>query len=337
MPRFLQRLQESPLKRVPLDEVKRAYFSLYPEMLNSPDRQARLLQVLRDLEGQGHLSLPAAGSWDRLGSPPLPKWVSLTRERARTPTTDYSDVAWAPELGFWPELKAAQLADALAINTFLLRRRGALLAVPLKERSLEIFGDEKKLDAMRQSTTSLFSGRLPLSRLSTFIVPPPLPYRQADAPGKPVLVVENHNSFWSFGEWNQTARRYSAVVYGSGAAFRSAGLGLTQVLLEVHGRGAEYLGDLDPKGVEIPLEFNRCVEAGGAGGVVVRPALEYYAWLLDCGVTREKPECAGAASDGRAQHWLGDALGARLTALWEQGRWTPQEALGFEQLRALPA
>lgn len=336
MPRFLQQLKGSLLKRVPLDEVKRVYFGLYPEMLNSPDRQARLLQALRGLEGQGHLSLPAAGSWDRLGSPPLPKWVSLTRETARAEAPDYSNVAWAPELGFWPELKAVQLADALAVNNFLLRRRGVLLSVPLKERSLEIFGDEKKLDAMRQSTTSLFSGRLPLSRLSTFIVPPPLPYRQADAPGKPVLVVENHNSFWSFGEWNQTARRYSAVVYGSGAAFRSAGLGLTQVLLEVHGQGAEYLGDLDPKGVEIPLEFNRCVEEAGAPGVTVRPALAYYAWLLDCGVTREKSECVIAGSDRRAQRWLGDALGARLAALWEQGRWTPQEALGFEHLHALP-
>jgi len=329
MSALLLQLQGSALKRVPLDEVKRAYYGLYPEMLNSPDRQARLLEALRELEALGRLSLPAPGSWERLGSPPLPKWVALTRENARAEAPDYSDVAWAPELGFWPELKAVQLADAKAINTFLLRRRGPLLPVPIKERSLEIFGDEKKLDALRQSSTSLFLGRLPLSTIGAFIVPLPLPYRLADAPGKPVLVVENHNSYWSFGEWNQTARRYSAVVYGAGAAFRSTGLALGQVLQEVQGVGAEYLGDLDPKGVEIPLEFNRC---GGPEGVQVRPALEYYAWLLDCGVTREKPECTSSVAAGSAQRWLGEELGARLASLWEQGRWTPQEALGFEQL-----
>jgi len=60
-------------------------------------------------------------------------------------------------------------------------------------------------------------------------------------------VVENHNSFWSFGEWNQTTLRYSAVIYGAGEAFRSTGQALNQVLLEVGGQGAEYLGDLDPK------------------------------------------------------------------------------------------
>lgn len=329
MSEFLRQLQVSPVKRVSLDEVKRAYYAIYPEMLNSPDRQARLLQALQDLEGRGHLSLPATGSWERMGSPPLPKWVSLAREKPRADAPDYSDVTWVPELGFWPKLKPMQLADAKAINDFLLRRRDSLTPVPIKERSLEIFGDEKRLDALRKGT-SLFIGRLPLTALGAFLVPFPLPYRQASAPGKPVLVVENHNSFWSFGEWNQTAKRYSAVVYGAGEAFRSTGQALGQVLLDVGGHGVEYLGDLDPKGVGIPLDFNR---ESDAQDLQVRPALDLYRWLLAHGRTREKPECRSAAAES-ATAWLGPELGKTLTELWAQGRWTPQEALGFEQLKA---
>lgn len=327
MSEFLRQLQASPVKRVSLDEVKRAYYAIYPEMLNSPDRQARLLQALQDLEGRGHLSLPAAGSWERMGSPPLPQWVALAREKPRVDAPDYSDVAWAPELGFWPKLKPMQLADAKAINDFLLRRRDSLTPVPIKERSLEIFGDEKRLDALRKGT-SLFIGRLSLAALGAFLVPLPLPYRQASAPGKPVLVVENHNSFWSFGEWNQTTKCYSAVVYGAGEAFRSTGQALGQVLLEVGSEGAEYLGDLDPKGVGIPLDFNR-----ESADLQVRPALNLYRWLLAHGRTREKLDCRRAAAES-ATAWLGPELGETLAELWAQGLWIPQEALGFEQLKA---
>ncbi len=327
MPEFLARLLALPRKQIPLDELKRHYFSLYPDIQNSPERSGRLLAELRALEGQGHITLPASASWERLGSPPLPKFVRLVREKAAAPLVDFKDVAWVPELGFWHLLNPGQLAAAKCINDFLLLRRGSLLRIPIKERSLQIFGDEKRLDGMKTGDT-LFQGRLSLATLGAFQVPQPLPYRQADAPGKPVLVVENHNSFWSFGEWNHDARKYAAVVYGSGEAFRLTGAALGQVLREVDGVGARYLGDLDVKGVRIPAEFNA---APRSGSPPVQPASEQYAWLLANGLRREKSECR----DGtlmQAKNWLGAELGGKVHAMWQEGRWIPQEALGLEQL-----
>ena len=328
MSEFFKQLNASQRKRISLNEVKRIYYSLYPEVQNSPERQASLLDALRDLENQRLLALPALGSWEKVGYPPLPAWVALVRETQVTNTSCYSEVPWVPELGFWPKLKPMQLADAKAINDFLLRRRDSLTPVPIKERSLEIFGDEKRLDSLRTGA-SLFIKRLPLTALGAFLVPLPLPYRQAPALGKPALVVENHNSFWSFGEWNQTALRYSAVVYGAGEAFRSTGQALNQVLLEVGGDGAEYLGDLDPKGIRIPLDFNR---VSTAKGQQVQPALDLYRWLLTNGRTRERVECREAAAES-ATDWLGPELGAQLAGRWAHGLWIPQEALGFEQLK----
>ena len=272
---FAARLALSPRKRIELAQLKQVYFELHPEMRNHPERGSLLLRVLQELAAAGALTLPARGSWEKVGQPALPLWVALVREREVVPQEDFSRVPWVPELGFWPELKPLQLVAAKGINDFLLRRRGTFALVPIKERSLEIFGDEKRLDAMRSGNT-LFSGRLSLETLGAFAVPLPLPYRIASAPGKPVLVVENHNSYWSFGEWNQRALRYSAVVYGAGEAFRSTGAALGQVLREVGGVGALYLGDLDPKGIGIPLDFNR---TAAADEPKVAPALEWYAWL----------------------------------------------------------
>ncbi|MDZ5455303.1 Wadjet anti-phage system protein JetD domain-containing protein [Azohydromonas lata] len=330
MSAFLTQLAAWPRRRIVLEELKRLFYTSHPEFQNSPDRGAQLLLALRELQAQGRIALPAAGSWERTGAPPLPRWVLLARDEAPAPAAeDYARVPWVPELGFWTELKPAQLPAARALNDFLLRRRASLVRVPVKERSLEIFGDEKRLDALR-SGDHLFGGRLSLHTLGAFVVPPPLPYRPAAAPGRPVLVVENHDSFWSFGEWNQHARRYAAVVYGAGEAFRSSGAALGQVLREVRASGAEYLGDLDPKGLRIPMEFNR---AALPAGPQVAPALPAYRWLLDHGRTRDKAQCADADVDV-ACRWLDPDLGQRLAALWRAGQWIPQEALGYEQLMA---
>lgn len=329
--KFLDRLTTSPRKRVELAQLKQLYFELFPEVRNHPERGAMLLQELQALADSGAIALPARASWEKVGHPALPRWVTLVRERNALPLEDFSKVPWVPELGFWPELKPAQLASAKLINDYLLRRRGGVVRVPVKERSLEIFGDEKRLDAMRVGTM-LFGGRLSLEVLGAFIVPLPLPYRAALAPGQPVLVVENHNSYWSFGEWNQRALRYSAVVYGAGEAFRSTGAALGQVLREVDGTSALYLGDLDPKGIGIPLDFNRCAAADEPK---VAPALEGYEWLLAHGVQRERSECA-ILSPQPALEWLGERVGQELANVWQAGRWIPQEALGFEQLGALP-
>jgi hypothetical protein len=331
MNEFLERLRSETNMRVPLEQLQRHFYEVFPEVQASPDRGARLLEALRNLEASGHVALPAKGSWETLGAPPLPKWVAVSPALANIPERrDFSTVAWAPELDFWTDLTTSQLTALEHINDFLLRRRGSLRLVPIKERSLEIFGDEKRLDALCGSKDSIFAGRLPLATLGCFRAAQPLPYRQADTPGRPVLVLENHNSFWSFGEWNHDAKRYAAVVYGSGEGFIKTGAALGQVLREVEAVGALYLGDLDPKGVCIPTDFNaKCAP----NEQKLEPALDLYRWLLRNGRKRDKDECVKA--DGAlARTWLGDSLGGELESLWRSGCWIPQEALGYEQLMA---
>jgi hypothetical protein len=331
MSEFLASIAESRTKKIVLDELKRVFYTLNPDVINSPDRSTRLLAALRELEQQGAIRLPASSSWDNRGNPALPLFVTLVREADRD-TRDYSFEPWLPEFGFWPQLSGNQLEDAKAINDWLLRRRAAFLPVPLKERSLEIFGDEKRLDALR-SGAFLFGGRMALAAIGAFHVPAPLPYRQAMSESTRLLVVENHNSFWSFSEWNKTAGRYRAVVYGAGNGFSGAGEALVQVVHEVCGEDIEYLGDLDPKGMHIPLDFNRLARNWGVG---VSPAVEWYDWLLERGRQRTKPS-GQIALDESAVRWLGEQMGTKLIALWKEGLWIPQESLGYEQLVRWPA
>ncbi|MNG25618.1 hypothetical protein D3C84_1104990 [compost metagenome] len=94
---------------------------------------------------------------------------------------------------------------------------------------------------------------MPLSAIGAMRVEHPLAYRPADVLGLPVLVVENHHTFWSFGEWNEQAKRYSAIVYGAGNTICASGLALSEVMREREAQQVEYFGDLDPEGLSIPL------------------------------------------------------------------------------------
>jgi len=324
---FLENLRTCPRRRIQLDEIRRHFYAAFPEVQDSAQRGAQLLKRLQELEIVGHLKLPARGSWESFGQPPLPLWITLAGTQSQAERRDYGSVAWAPELDFWPQLKVSQLEALMPVNDFLLRRRGLLSLVPAKERSLEIFGDEKRLERMCQS--GMLFGKLPLSVLGCFQVSAPLPYRPAVAPGRPALVLENKDAYWSFGEWNTTANYFSAVVYGGGEAFQSTGAALAQMMHEVSAGSALYFGDLDPKGIRIPLEFNRKTAPGQPQ---VSPAIELYAWLVSNGVRRSKPECADAPTN-LAAAWLEEPLASAIQTIWMQGKWLPQEALGFEKLQ----
>lgn len=62
-------------------------------------------------------------------------------------------------------------------------------------------------------------------------------------------------------------------MYGAGEAFRLTGRALQAALHQVAGSGAEYLGDLDPKGIRIPVDFDHLAEIGS---LRVRPAQVLY-------------------------------------------------------------
>ena len=325
--RLAQLLRQSGRKRIALDVLRRCYRDAHPELQGNPESDRLMLDSVRKLAEEGAVSLPAARSWERFGNPRMPKWIALVIP-ASAPPADWAAVPWVPELGFWVELQPRQLEAARAINDFLLRRRGALLPVPLNERSAEIFGDEKKLASLA-SGDSLFGGRLALTVLGAFHVATPLPYRAAAAPGRPVLIVENHHSYWSFGEWNSTEAHYAAVVYGSGHEFAKSGTAIDNVIHETGGTVAEYFGDFDDNGLAIPADFTAKRNAAGLPGV--RPAEQLYGWLLTHG-KRQQVNGPRRPISERNLGWLPGPLQADARALLRERSRIAQECLGYEVL-----
>lgn len=322
---FRRWLDEQPRARIPLETLRRVFAEQTPECPGS-ELRPRLREVLGQLQDEGVLTLPAqtARNWDTVGDPSLPRFI--TRVRTKVLRKDYSQVSWVPALSFAPEVRQTKLLDSLVrINEFLITHRLELEpAVPFRERSLQIFGDEKYLD--NAVSGELLYGRMPLSAIGAINPDPPLPREDFPAPGKPLLLVENHHTYWSLVNWNTGVLAYASVAYGAGNTIMKSEGALASALQRSGASHAEYFGDLDPAGLAIPLTLNAGLARLGLGPV--QPAVWLYQLLLRHGVRRPLTTSKKQITPPAAWLWLPDDLRSSTMALFESGEWLPQEGVG---------
>lgn len=88
----------------------------------------------------------------------------------------------------------------------------------MRERSLELFGDEKRLEALLGGQM-FWEGRLTLSLLRCRRVHPPSAWRQVGA-GPWALVAEKHDTFYSLGQVLPADGPVGVLIYGSASTSR---------------------------------------------------------------------------------------------------------------------
>ncbi len=235
---------------------------------------------------------------------------------------------WMPAMGFVREMRGnIAFEDLRRLNDFLLS--GPRDIVPIKERSLEIFGDEKRFDALVGS--SLFrDGRLDLRRdFFCEQIGAPLAWKRGPvaAANHPILIIENAATWHSFCRWNQQSAEFSAVVYGEGNRFIEGVRYLGDIFEELGGeRPMIYFGDIDPQGLVIPQTASRrCVQRGWPA---IHPLMWAYQALIEIGV----PQSSDAPiPEGTLCDWLGTHAEAARRLL-ASGQRIAQEHIGWEFL-----
>ena len=243
---------------------------------------------------------------------------------------------WEPPLAFLRQFRSnISFAELRQLNGFLKNPAGTREVVPIKERSLQIFGDEKRLDSLLN--TSIFRPeRLDLKKdFGCEVVGEPLPWKRGprEAGHHPVIVLENAATWHSYCRWNRDQKLFSAVIYGCGNRFVDGVLYLEDVFAELGGpRGVNYFGDLDPQGLWIPQEASRRAQAAGW------PAIEAHEWsyrqLLTLGAGRGQPWEGDAASSTLCD-WLGECADP-VRRLFNTGERLAQEHVGWEFLQGKP-
>lgn len=326
--KLIEILHSFKKKRLSLHEFTVAFRRAFPEHCQAPDFRSRVSAALQGLERSDCIQLPQTG-WDRSGRPPLPSTLIL--KATETPPKSERVDAWIPELAFATKVtNPVTLENLRAINAFLIRHRGkSLPSFPAAERSLEIFGDEKRLSNLLKGDGKLFNGNITLEMLGAYQVKPPLVH-VAGKQGRPVLVIENLATFDSFKRWNQRSEAYSAIVLGSGKSFYQGHAWIDDLGKELGSSEFFYFGDLDPAGIEIPWKVNMARREEGLPPFL--PHLQLYGWVLENGIRRSDAVKVLQKHRRMLEDYLGAERAGKILDLWNSGRLLPQESFGTEQL-----
>ncbi|HKR50387.1 MAG TPA: Wadjet anti-phage system protein JetD domain-containing protein [Pseudonocardiaceae bacterium] len=326
--RLAEQLAGWPRKRVPLPDLWRLFDEVDPATRGSTRRRQLLADCLTELGTAGVIEFPAAASFDRTQRPPLPQFVTIPAiDPSRGPvrsTVWHPDLSWAATL----RVTGAQAELLEQVNAWLFRGAGAdQPPVPLRERSLELLGAEKALDAL--VGTSLFGpGRLTLGLLRTYRVTVPLHVTSVSA-GDVLLVVENSDTFDSLRRaLTEEPGRVGTLAWGAGAGFESSVLSVASVEPAV--REICYFGDLDAAGLRIPAAASRLAEQEGLPAV--QPATALYTALLAVGRPRGGQLPLDTQRADELVGWLDPQHRQPCQLLLTEGNRIAQEAVGLAYL-----
>jgi hypothetical protein len=296
-----------------------------PQMQSDPGRRHRLLELLTELRDRGSIEWSVAR--DRSVRPELPSFITLVPAAAAARgTSDLAKVAWRPELewAYGLRLTPPEHETLTVLNAYRRDRDHDAEVIPHRERSLLLFGDEKRIDRLVRSR--LFEhGRLSLDILDCYWAGPPIAWTPIGA-GSICVVSENAAS------WHTLRRvltgKVAAVAYGAGSAF-------VQSVADLASTGFSrlaYIGDLDAEGVAIPQRA--AVTAERFNLPAPDPYSELWQLLVDLAAEHGQPaNPVPTEVAAELAAWFGATeLAKDVQRLLEAGVRVPQEALTADRL-----
>lgn len=327
--RYADLLRALNRRKVPLADLWRIFDRADPASQTSLGRRKLLVETLDELAAAGVILLPSLRSYDRIEQPPTPRFVLVELPQQERP--DAPHIVWHPELSWADDtpMTAAQREQLAAINAWLLRDRDDLV-VPLRERSLEIFHDEKALDAIL--TTRVFAdGRLSLETLRARRVVPPL-HTERVGPGSTLLVIENSDTLDSVVRTlSSSPGSVGVVAWGAGAAFEASVLAVARLQPAV--TEVRYFGDLDRAGLRIPINADRLAQTEGLPPI--QPATDLYDALFQHGKRQAGQQPLPAETAEELTQWLDPRHRQQAAQLLRTGHRMAQEAVGLRYLSSL--
>lgn len=321
-------------RRVEQPTIIAAFGQACPGTAGTTQGRPVLSALLDELADHHLIELPRGrDGWDH-AQPPLPRWLRLPAPpkpatgpaRATAPTVWRRELSWAAT----DTLTSTQIEVLRRINRWLRDTDGdhdRRTVVPMRERSLEIFGEEKRLDAL-VATTLFAPGRLTLATLFAERIPPPLAYERL-GDGGTILVIENSDTFETISSLLAgNCGQVGYVAFGGGHAFEAS---VARIARLDGVTDIAYYGDLDNDGLTIPQRAN--VSAAALGLPPIRPVDSLYRLLLQQDVRGPAPKRVEPLDAELRVSWLPTPLRRTVADILVAGSRLAQEATGTVVLR----
>jgi len=340
---FAHRLGEHPRRRIDQRVLWSAFAASFPGRPQGPEERRWLLAALEHLAAGGFVRLPSPRGyrWDRTVGVAIPTSVDLIRNSAPVPNGLWRTFPWHPRLQWIADLPYVS-GDQ---EQFLRKVHEGLVQgwfctpTPLKYRSLQLTGDEKKLRRMMK--TKLFGpGHLDLELLGCAADVVPLAW-ESISESSSVIIFENAGPFviarTVLTEMSEPP--YGMVAYGGGAGFELSVRHLLTIRRPVE--RIDYVGDLDWDGLRIALGARNAAKKVGLPDI--HPAEGLHQAMLEASRRFGRPLGWPFLSlpDGRRKPeasllaFLPDKIRSNVATILQAGNRIPEEVLGPEELRSV--
>ncbi len=310
---------------------------------NSSDSLRRLRTLLDELNNNNSIRLPVDRiHWDSSQEPRLPLWI-IIKSNLPIQKNDkwWKTFPWHPKLQWASSLKHINQSlgqDLQVINTFLKNYNewGSNIFIPIKERSLLLFQDEKRLDSLFKG--QLFKkGRLTLEMLDCFRTWEPFTVEHYNSQYfHRTLIIENKDTYYSVCRVCSALKQaspYQHIIYGCGIKIYSTIFGIENLDPKIS--DIEYFGDIDPKGLEIPCVTQRRL-INARFPQKIQPALPLYLRAFEI---IEQSNLSFKITDEKAKKWkkeylsfLPEPLQSKANILFKQTTRIPQEILNYMEI-----
>lgn len=338
---FFRRLTSVRGKRLESSILWDYFREAFPYRPGGAANRRWLLMALQEAADRGIIRLPSlrGNCWDRTLEPPLPTlvWKTLPNETRRNES--WREYPWLPQLGWVPQLPMlSQEYEGFLKRVQHALREGTLhQQAPMKYRSLQLIGDEKRLGDLVH--TPLFRpGRLSLELLGCTPDIPPLALEELGE-SNVALVFENAAAFRTASQVLKQHRRspYGMLGFGAGTSFERSVLHFQFV--ERHITRIEYVGDLDRPGLRIARGAARLAQAEGLPPVI--PARGLHQAMLSSirqfgypdGLEYQDKEKRGDPGDEELVSWLPEDVRMECLMIIQAGKRIPEEVLGPDELQ----
>jgi hypothetical protein len=340
---FLRLLASAHGKRLQSSMLWEYFRQAFPYRPGGMENRKWLLMALQEAADQGIIRLPSlqGNCWDRTLEPPLPTTVWKIQQNETRHDESWREYPWLPPLAWVSQLPMlSQEHEAFLKRVQYALREGMLQRqAPMKYRSLQLTGDEKRLGDL-QHTVLFRPGRLSLELLGC--VPDIPPLALAEIGEAPVaLVFENAAAFRTASQVLQQYRYppYGLLGFGAGRGFERSVLHFQFVKRSLE--RIEYVGDLDRPGLYIARGAARLAQMEDLPPVIPARGL-HRAMIVSIrqfgypeGLEYQDKERRSDPDDEELVSWLPEDVRRECLDMIQAGKRIPEEALGPDELQSV--
>jgi Protein of unknown function C-terminus (DUF2399) len=340
MQTFLHRLTHTHGKRLDSNILWECFREAFPYRPGGAENRKWLLAVLQEAVDQGIIRFPSSqgNCWDHTLEPPLPTVVWKTPLVQVRDNESWREYPWLPQLRWVARLPMLSQEHEVLLKRVQHALREGLLQrqAPLKYRSLQLTGNEKRLGELLDS--ALFRpGRLSLELLGCMPDIPPL-FLEEIGTANVALVFENAAAFRTACSILKQCSHspYGLIGFGSGTSFERSVLHFT--LLERPLERIEYVGDLDRPGLRIAQGVAHLARIENLPPVI--PARRLHRAMLESirqfgypdGLEYQAKEQRSDPNDEELVSWLPEDVRIEVLMIIRAGKRIPEEVLGPDEL-----